>query len=101
MRKSLVKAALRIAIRKLSGHPELANFLHYSFVVRDNQIVEWATNARQEPPRHYGYHRRCDASFRPKFHSEVRAYRRARGLIGTGADFEMINIRLTRSGLVR
>lgn len=100
MKKSLLDHALKIARDKLGSHPQLAHFPHYSFVVQNNQIVEWALNTTLEPPRHYGYHRSDDESFRPKYHSETLAYRRARGLIGD-KDFEIINIRLNKAGAVR
>lgn len=100
MKRSLLTQALRISVDKLDRHPELQNFAHYSFIVQSGRILEWATNSRREPPRHYGYHHNRETTFRPKFHAEVFAYKRARGLL-VGDAFEIINIRLTRAGVVR
>ena len=100
MKKSLLDKAYKIALSKLDSHPEYLNFLHYSFIIQRNQIVEWATNIRLEPPRHYGYHRQDDKAFRPKYHSEVFAYKKARGLL-KDASFELINIRFSRTRALR
>lgn len=100
MKKSLLNNAMKIAQEKLHTHPQLSNFPHYSFVIQNNQIIEWAPNTAMEPPRHYGYHRTNDTGFKPKYHSETLAYKRARGLISE-KDFEMINIRLNKKGEIR
>lgn len=100
MKKSLLDVALYTARKKLPLHPELGRFLHYSFVVQNNKIIEWATNAGKcEPPRHYGYHK-ADITYRPKYHAEIRAYRRAKGLLN-GNPFQIINIRLNKQGVLR
>ncbi len=100
MKKSLFTEVVRIARSKLPSHPERSCYCHYSFVIQDNKIVEWGTNNRHEPPKHYGYHRPWDGTFRPKFHSEAYAYKRARGLL-TDDSFEIINVRLVKSGELR
>lgn len=101
MKKSILQSAYRIAKEKLSLHPEYENFPHYSFIVQNNKIVEWATNANHTPPIWYGYHARCsDSSFVPKYHSEIFAWKKARGLLGNNS-FEIINLRLNKKGFLR
>lgn len=100
MKKSLFHQALYLARSKLPTHPELKCFPHYTFVVQGNAIVAWATNVKLEPPRHYGYHRNDNVTFQPKYHSEIWAYKRARGLL-TSEHWEIINIRLSRAGELR
>lgn len=95
MKKHLIKHALTIAKNKLSLHPQFDCYPHYTFIIQDNKIVEWATNTCHEPPLHYGYHSRLD--YRPKFHAELFAYKKARGLLAKKS-FEILNIRLNKQG---
>lgn len=99
MRKSLLTEALSLAFAKKDSHPEYRHYIHFSFVVQRNKIVEMGRNNVAEPARHYGYHSRLQTGL-PKTHSEVDAYRKARGLLDRGG-FEIINIRLSRRGLLR
>lgn len=99
MKKSLLHYALNVAVTNIPRHPEYHHYLHYTFIVQGNKILEWGTNNSLEPKKHFGYHERIQHSA-PKSHSELTAYKKARGLLGT-KPFELINIRLTRSGLVR
>lgn len=99
MKKSLLDEAYRIACSKLADHPERQHYAHFTFIVRDNQIVEWATNNAHIPPKHYGYASRIKGAM-TKTHSEIMAYRRARRILGKRS-FQMINIRLNRSYQLR
>jgi len=102
MKKSLLALALKIAQEKLPLHPQLECYPHYTFLIQGNQLVEWATNTSQDPPVHYGYKRKCaDPDYRPKVHSEIAAYRKAKGILKKNQGFEVINIRLNRSRQVR
>lgn len=97
MKKSLLTVAYNIACSKLDLHPEYNYYLHYSFIVQDNKIVEWGTNNKIVPAVHFGYQARLnDDDFKPKMHSEWIAYRRAKGLLNRRRPFDMINIRLNR-----
>jgi hypothetical protein len=101
MKKSLLKTAMQIARDKLRAHPERNNFPHYSFIIQNNKIVEWATNiSKKIPPLHYGYHRNDDATFIPKFHAETFAYKKARGLLDDDT-FQIINMRFNKRGDLR
>lgn len=101
MKKYLINEMLRICRRGLNKHHELLNFPHYSFILSNSQIIEYAENANLEPRRHLGYHHpKRSASFRPKFHSEVWAYYRSRGLLGN-RKFEVVNFRFNKQGEIK
>lgn len=91
MKKVLLREALSIARGEMGHHPEWSFYMHWSFIVAENRIVEWGTNAPGDPPKHFGYHPQS------KIHSELRAWNRAKGLLA-GAPFSLINIRLNRRG---
>lgn len=93
MKKSLFNEAIKIARSEIDRHPEKRHFLHWSFVVVNNKVVNWATNLGVEPPRHYGYHKRNGV---PKTHSEIRAW-----LVRRPKVFELINVRLNKRGDIR
>lgn len=97
MKKSLIHHALKTAIAHIENHAQYKFYLHYTFIVQNNRIVEWGTNTSQEPKKHFGYHSRVAC---PKMHAEIEAYKKAKGLLGK-KPFEAINIRLTRSGECR
>jgi hypothetical protein len=97
MKTSLIRDAIRIAREKLPRHPEFDHWPHFTFVVQDNKIIEWGYNHDEVPPIHFGYHQRLDWNM-PKTHSELAAWRSAKGLIKPNRGFETINIRLTRKG---
>ena len=97
MKKRLLQQAVAYALDKLPNHPELLHFPHFSFIVARGKIVSWATNTRIEPPIHYGYHRSWDETYKPKFHAEISAYKKAT----ISETFEIINIRLSRHGEIR
>lgn len=89
MNRKLLKKAMQLAIREHSKHPEWHYYMHWTMVVQDDRMVEWATNKGGTPPSWSNYHPMS------KLHSEFLAYKRAKGLLGRG-DFEIINIRLNR-----
>lgn len=95
MKKSILIECIRIAKAKLELHPERCNFPHYSFIIQQNKIVEWATNIAFEPPVHYGYHKAL--GYKPKFHAEVHAYKKAKGIL-INDNFSIVNIRLGKDG---
>lgn len=102
MKSSLFKEAMKIAVAKIDTHPERKYYMHYSFIVQNNKIIAWATNTKKEPPLHYGYHSRIQyyEKYPPKTHSEIQAYKRARGILGKNY-FEIINIRLNQQAEVK
>lgn len=103
MKKSILKYALKIAQDKLPFHPQLDHFPHYTFIIQNNKIVDWATNLSQDPPIHYGYNSKenGDPFYRPKIHSEIAGYKKARGILKKNIAFEILNIRLNKKGELR
>jgi len=97
MKKSILHEALAIAQRTV--HTE--NFRHFTFIVQNNKIVEFGKNNKREPERHYGYHSRLlDCWYSPKTHSEIHAYKKARGILDK-KPFGIINIRLNKRNELR
>lgn len=94
MKATITRECVNIARKHVKDHPE-RYFLHFSFIVQANQIVEWAMNRTHTPPQYMGYY---DYS---KLHSESLAYKRAKGLLRKDESFEIVNIRLDRKGNFR
>lgn len=101
MRKRLLVESLRLANKSLANHPmKDMGFTHFSFVVLDNKIVEMGMNNYRVPNKHWGYDTRYkgwDSNFIARTHSELDAYRRAKGLI-KNQEWDLINIRLNSQG---
>lgn len=96
MKKTILEEAKNIAISKIENHPEYDNYIHYTFIVKNNKLLGYGCNMRGEPPVTFGYHERLNGG-RPKLHSEFVAYKKMKGLL-KGEAFEIINIRLNRKG---
>lgn len=90
LKSSLLVECLRISCKHLPKHPEFNAYKHYSFVIQNNSIIEWGTN--RAAPSIIGY--------QPwqKLHSENQAYFRAQGLLNKNKRFDIVNIRLNKSG---
>lgn len=102
MKKSLLDEVLNIARRNIQKHREYGHFLHFSFVIQCNKLVEWGMNNKRVPARHNGYHNRIqDLDYHPKTHSEVDAWKKAKGILNKKKSFQMINIRLNKKGELR
>jgi len=102
VKKSIFNEVLSTARRKITKHRDLGHFLHFSFVIQNNKIVEWGMNNKRIPARHNGYHRRVqDPGFGPKTHSEADAWKKAKGLLDKKKCFQIVNIRLNKSGELR
>lgn len=96
MNKRILDSCLSIARKNnTSKHPEYDSFMHFSFVVKDNKILEYATNYRGIT-RYSKFYSRIS-----KTHAEAAAYTKAKGLMRRGDTFEMVNIRLNREGELR
>lgn len=104
MKKSLLIQATKLSITNIAKHPmyELKTWLHFSFIVNSNKILEWGTNRNGEPAIHFGYHNRIEGN-EAKIHSELDAYRKAKGSLTTRKldEFDIINVRLNRRGEFR
>lgn len=98
MKKSTIQKCLKVAIEHNTPkhHPQWGDFQHFSFVIKDNKIIEWSTNYSGQPLIFKGY------QDHQKIHSEIMAFRRARKLLGKDlGEFEMLNIRLSRQNKLR
>lgn len=96
MKNTIIRDCLRIAEQKnnTEDHPRWGFFMHYSFIVQDNKLIEWGVN-RMGDPFIKGYHK--DAYI----HSETDAYRKAKGLLDPKKPFEVLNIRLNKLNELR
>jgi tRNA(Arg) A34 adenosine deaminase TadA len=97
MKKQLLNKILEVSRRRLRRHPEINNFPHYSYIVKNGKIVTWARNCKKEPPVHYGYHRPWDETYRPKYHAELAAFKKAL----VKPPFQIVNVRMNKQGLLR
>ena len=97
MNKRILNTCLSIArsCNTAEKHPEYGSFMHFSFVVKDNKILEYATN-RGGATLYSKFYTRIS-----KTHAEAAAYSKAKGLMRKGDSFEMVNVRLNKSGETR
>ena len=97
MKARIIEECLRISRRQLFKHPKIkySGSLHYSFVVQSGKVVEWGMNREGKPPSFLGFDKHS------KLHAEVVAYRKARGLLDKLVPFQLINVRINRSGELR
>lgn len=97
MKRKMLVECLEIAHKNATPdkHPQYYNYLHFSFVIQNNKILEWGTNRKSSPLTHLGY---ADYT---KMHSEVDCYYKAKGLLEKNVPFEVVNIRLNRNHLIR
>jgi hypothetical protein len=96
MKKRILQECLRIAKEhnKPELHPEWGCYHHFSFVIVDNKILEWGTNCKGDPLISLGYPKWG------KIHSEYAAWKRAKGLMNKKDYFSVVNIRLTKQGVI-
>lgn len=95
MKKSIIRECVRIAQAKYSMHPRKGNgFIHFSFVIEKNKLLEMGTNRQIKMPKHYGYN-----EYSPR-HAEIDAWRKARGIV-KGDGWELVNIRVNNLGELR
>lgn len=95
MKRKVLHQCLSIAVKNNPFHPEWDHYHHFSFIIQDNKIVQFATNKRASPLTHLGF-----GSY-TKMHSEVNVYQKAKGIMDRNSDFEVVNIRLTKNNEVK
>lgn len=95
MKRSLYKECLRLARSKNNpiSHSEYKNYMHYSFIIQGNKIIEWGMNRPGNATPFHGFE-----PTRHKIHSEVDAYKKAKGLLDKSKNFSIVNLRLNRKG---
>lgn len=105
MNKSILRDAMKIAVDYIPKHPEYKFYMHYSFIVQSGKIIDWSTNSEHVAPGHmYAMYASRVAELNdgiPKCHAEPAAYKKARGLLVRNKSFDLINIRVNKSGLPR
>lgn len=97
MKRKTLQECLNISFKHNNPikHPEFDNYKHFSFILQGNKIVDWGTNRRGSPYTFLGYEPY------QKIHSEVDAYFKARGIMDRSRSFDVVNIRLTKRGVVK
>ena len=91
--KKLLNRCLIIAATRLFKHRE--PFKHFSFIIQDNKIVAVGKNRSGSALTHLGYDDYM------KMHSETDAYKKARGIMNHSIPFDVVNIRLSKAGVLR
>ena len=97
MTSKILNECLQFAQQHFHKHPQYEHYIHYTFIIQNNQLVEWGTNLDGNPPLHFGYNKKSGA---PKLHSEFVAYKKGRGLLNNDP-FDLVNIRVNRRGEVK
>lgn len=97
MKKLLLQDCLRIAVRNNTPerHRRYGWYHHFSFIVQDNKIVEWATNAPGKDIYSHFY------ATTAMIHSECAAFKKAKGILDRCRPFEVVNIRLNKQNQTR
>lgn len=94
MKKTILTECIRISISKNNNAPYPAK-RHYTFIIQNNKIIEYGRNRIDRSYKELGF---PETSNR---HSEVDAWKRARGILKKNKKFEIVNIRLNRCGEIR
>jgi len=95
MNKNIIKTCLRIAKNHLPNHQRKDGHKHYTFVIQENKLVTWSTNKSGTMINGTRY-----ANYQ-MYHSEFMACKLAKGLLNHQLPFEIINIRMTKSGKLK
>lgn len=96
MKSKILKNCMDIARKHNNpiSHPNWETYKHFSFIIFNNKIIEWGMN-RNASPYVNGF-----KSY-SKIHSEIDAYFKARGLMAKNDSFEVVNIRLNKSSMIK
>jgi hypothetical protein len=95
MKRSL-EICIKIARKELPNHPDMdGKSCHWTFIFQSGKLIEWATNRCSNPPSWLGYPEHAGV------HSEINAYRKAKGLLDKKKSFDIVNIRLNRQSDLR
>lgn len=98
MKKQMLEHLLSFCRKNISKHPEIDNYLHWSFLIDGNVIISRGVNRSITPPRYYGYHHynsNRGPGYLPKWHSELDAIHRCKRYMGNAV---MVNIRMNKTG---
>jgi len=97
MNKKILEQCLLIAKENNAPnlHPQWLYYKHYSFIIQNNEIIDWGTNRKGSAITILGYPNYS------KIHSEFDAFRKAKGLLKKNKKFEIINIRLSKTSTLK
>ncbi len=103
MKRAILEQLIKKCQKDLQAgrHPQKDNFIHWTFLIKENTVLSCGVNRAIEPPIYYGYHNvlKCDSSsFIPKWHSELDALNRANFSL---RNYTAVNVRLSKAGLPR
>jgi hypothetical protein len=108
MRKKLLRQALIIAKNQIKSHPMYNQFMHWSFIVINDKIIGYDINNFGSPESKLGYVNRItevqtieDKLKLAQRHSEYNAFNKYRRFISPKTKWELINIRLTKLGMIK
>ncbi len=95
MKKSILQECIKNSIKFNTPikHDQWDCYKHFTYIVQNNQIIEWGINRAGPPPTFYMKHQ--------KRHSEYVAYAKARGLLNKNKSFDIVNIRLNKQGILK
>lgn len=74
-------------------HSQFNYYIHHTFIIQENKIVEWGQNKAGNAPFFYKPYQ--------KIHSEYIAYKKAHGLLKRNKPFDIVNIRLNKMGVLK
>lgn len=94
MKRKILQECLNDAFQCQHKHPDPKGYLHFSYVIQNNSIIGKGFNrlSSETHPSYPAY---------SKLHSEPDAYAQCRGLLEKNTPWQMVNIRLTRTGLIK
>lgn len=99
MRKNILRDCVLKSKKNISNHPQFknskSNYIHYTYIIQDNKIIEQGANVSARPPKHFGYPEWS------KIHAEVTAWKKSKGLLDKSKTFEAVNVRLNRLGTIK
>ena len=96
MKKKILRECLEIAkSNNNSNHPQWECYHHFSFIVQRNKIVGMGTNRMASSLTFLGYQPYS------KMHSETDVYFKVKGIMAKNCDFEVVNIRLTKTFMIK
>lgn len=99
MKTKLLDEAVKKAIQTNTPllHPQYYNFIHFSFLIQKNKILQMGVNRVGQPFYKFGYAK----NYKRKIHSEVDVLRNGRYWLEKNKLFEIINIRLNKKHELR
>lgn len=98
MNKKILNLILNDCKKSLKKHPQYNYYPHWTYLIRNNEIIAIGKNNGFEPSKKFGYHRHKDPTYIPKCHSELNAIKSCkRGL----ENLIVVNVRLNKSGKIR